>query len=70
VDKGSVASRLLSNGEYDFVLAVGDDKTDEDMFRALADKAVTIKIGTGNTIAQYSLSNQVEVINLLHQLLN
>jgi trehalose 6-phosphate synthase/phosphatase len=70
VDKGSVASRLLSNDQYDFVLAVGDDKTDEDMFRALADKAVTIKIGTGNTIAQYSLSNQVEVINLLRQLLN
>jgi trehalose 6-phosphate synthase/phosphatase len=70
VDKGSVASRLLAQDHYDFVLAVGDDKTDEDMFRALAERAVTIKIGSGNTLAQYSLSNQVEVINLLNQLLN
>lgn len=70
VDKGSVARKLLDNGDYDFVLAVGDDKTDEDMFRALAGKAVTIKIGTGNTAAQYSLSGQAEVIRLLNHLIN
>jgi trehalose 6-phosphate synthase/phosphatase len=70
VDKGTVARRLLEEQEYDFILAVGDDKTDEDMFRALADKAVTIKIGTGTTAAKYSLFNQVEVIHLLNQLLN
>jgi trehalose 6-phosphate synthase/phosphatase len=70
VDKGTVARRLLEEQEYDFILAVGDDKTDEDMFRALADKAVTIKIGTGNTAAKYSLFNQIEVIHLLNQLLN
>jgi trehalose 6-phosphate synthase/phosphatase len=70
VDKGTVASKLLQAHDYDFVLAVGDDKTDEDMFRALTDKAVTIKIGTGNTAAKFSLSNQLEVIQLLQQLIN
>jgi trehalose 6-phosphate synthase/phosphatase len=70
VDKGTVASKLLLNDNYDFVLAVGDDKTDEDMFRALAGKAVTIKIGAGNTSANYSLATPIEVINLLNQLLN
>jgi trehalose 6-phosphate synthase/phosphatase len=70
VDKGTVARRFLVEQEYDFILAVGDDKTDEDMFRALADKAVTIKIGPGNTAAHFSLSNQVEVIRLLNQLVN
>lgn len=70
VDKGTVAKRFLVEQEYDFILAVGDDKTDEDMFRALADKAVTIKIGPGNTAAHFSLSNQVEVIRLLNQLVN
>jgi trehalose 6-phosphate synthase/phosphatase len=70
VDKGTVASKLLEANHYDFVLAVGDDKTDEDMFRALADKAVTIKIGAGSTIARYSLSTQTEVIHLLNQLVN
>lgn len=70
IDKGTVASRLLEANTYDFVLAVGDDKTDEDMFRALVDKAVTIKIGAGNTAAKFSLTNQNEVIQLLNQLLN
>jgi trehalose 6-phosphate synthase/phosphatase len=70
VDKGTVAKKLLEEHEYDFILAVGDDKTDEDMFRALADKAVTIKIGAGNTAAQYSLSDYMEVIRLLNQLVN
>ncbi len=70
IDKGTVASKLLEGDDYDFVLAVGDDKTDEDMFRALIDRAVTIKIGPGNTAAKFSLTNQNEVIQLLNQLLN
>jgi len=69
IDKGSVAKRFLENKTYDFILAVGDDKTDEDMFKALADKAVTVKIGLGHTAAQYNLSNQQEVIHLLNQLI-
>jgi trehalose 6-phosphate synthase/phosphatase len=69
VDKGSVAKQFLEDDDYGFIMAVGDDKTDEDMFKALADKAVTIKIGSGHTAAQYNLSNQVEVIHLLNQLI-
>jgi trehalose 6-phosphate synthase/phosphatase len=70
VDKGTVARKLLEENDYDFILAVGDDKTDEDMFRALADRAVTIRIGNGNTTAQYNLPTQKEVIHLLNQLVN
>jgi trehalose 6-phosphate synthase/phosphatase len=70
VDKGIVATKFLHGGDYDFILAVGDDKTDEDMFRALADKAITIKIGSGHTLAQYSLSTQAEVLQLLANLKN
>ena len=69
VDKGSVAKQFLDDEQYDFVMAVGDDKTDEDMFKALADKAVTVKIGPGHTAAHYNLANQVEVIHLLNQLI-
>jgi trehalose 6-phosphate synthase/phosphatase len=68
VDKGSVAKQFLEEDQYDFIKAVGDDKTDEDMFKALADKAITIKIGTEHTAAQYNLTNQYEVIQLLNQL--
>ncbi len=69
VDKGSVARQFLNGESYDFILAVGDDKTDEDMFKALSDEAVTVKIGPGHTVAQYNLSNQLEVIHLLNQLI-
>ncbi len=69
VDKGSVARQFLQDEHYDFVMAAGDDKTDEDMFRALAERAVTIKIGPGHTAAQYNLSNQQEVLELLNKLI-
>src|ERR1700712_3880849 len=40
INKGSIASRLIadfenSGGDLEFVLCLGDDFTDEDMFRAL-----------------------------------
>jgi trehalose 6-phosphate synthase/phosphatase len=68
VDKGSVAKKFLEEQSWDFILAVGDDKTDEDMFRALAEKAITIKIGSGHTLAQYSLTTQGEILKLLQML--
>lgn len=70
IDKGAVTKRLLSDGQYDFVLAIGDDKTDEDMFRVLAKEAFTIKIGLGHTVAQYYLPDQGEVRGLLEALLH
>lgn len=68
IDKGTVASKFVEGMDYDFIMAIGDDKTDEDMFRALADKAITIKIGSGHTLAKYSLATQAEVIQLLNEL--
>ena len=68
IDKGVVTKRMIEQCDYDFVLAIGDDKTDEDMFRALADKAYTIKIGTGHSAAKYYLGNQHEAVSLLNQL--
>jgi trehalose 6-phosphate synthase/phosphatase len=70
IDKGAVTKRFLEESNYDFVMAIGDDKTDEDMFRILDTKAFTIKIGSGHTLAQYSLLNQVEVLHLLSNLAN
>lgn len=68
VDKGTAARRLLEEHPSDFVLAIGDDKTDEDMFRALAEKAITIKVGGGHTLAQYSISSQQQVLQFLKKI--
>lgn len=67
VDKGVTALKLLNNFNPDFTLCIGDDVTDEDMFKALNDKGYTIKIGTGATAAQFNLPMQQEVLPFLEQ---
>jgi len=66
IDKGVAAKKLIEESNSEFVLIVGDDKTDEDMFRSLADKALTIKVGPGHSVAKYSVANQQDIIRLLH----
>jgi trehalose 6-phosphate synthase/phosphatase len=67
-DKGIVARKLVDDNNYDFIMALGDDKTDEDMFVQLFGKAYTIKIGAGHSAAQFYLSDQNELLSLLQQL--
>lgn len=67
VDKGVAAIGMLENIHPDFILCIGDDATDEDMFRALRDKAYTIKIGRANTSAQYTILSQKEVFPFLRR---
>ena len=66
IDKGLSARNIIQGNGSDFILVVGDDRTDEDMFRALAGQAVTVKVGRGHSIAQYSIMHHYEVIRLLH----
>lgn len=66
--KGSEVQRILSNHAYDFILAIGDDVTDEDMFRALPEEAVTIKVGYACDAARYNLQQQKDVLPFLKNL--
>ena len=68
--KGSEAKRLLSLGNFDFILAVGDDTTDEDTFRELPEDAYTIKVGGTSEAARYSVSSQSKVLPLLDVISN
>ena len=45
--KGTVAMTLVEQKPYDFIVSIGDDTTDEDMFRQLPNWAYTIKVGSG-----------------------
>jgi trehalose 6-phosphate synthase/phosphatase len=68
--KGSEAKRLMLLDNYDFVLAMGDDTTDEDMFRALPDTAYTIKIGNMSQVARYNLRSQSKSLPFLRKLMD
>jgi trehalose 6-phosphate synthase/phosphatase len=65
VDKGMAAASMVAGFDPDFILCIGDDVTDEDMFRAMRDKAYTIKIGRANTSAEYTILSQKEVFPFL-----
>ena len=54
-NKGTEATRLMGNDDYDFVMAMGDDITDEDMFHALPENAITIKVDSISDHARFSL---------------
>ena len=51
INKGNAAARWLAKYPADFVLALGDDRTDEDTFRALPPEAYTIRVGTDARLA-------------------
>lgn len=67
VSKAETVRRWLKHS-HDFILAIGDDYTDEDMFAALPSKAYTVKVGRGRTYAQHRLKSSSEVHELLKRL--
>src|SRR5690606_8886968 len=72
INKGRAAYSLINNVEieHDFILAIGDDYTDEDMFKALPQNAYTIKVGNHISVARYYLEDVNEVRELLKTLVN
>ena len=68
INKGMAAKLLLSDEEFDFMLAVGDDWADESLFEAIPEKAYSIKVGLSKSFAKFNLRNHREVIQLLTEL--
>ena len=73
-DKGKTLLWLLekstvAGGEPPWPLCVGDDRTDEDAFREIRKRGVTVYVGApGKTDAQYYLRNVGEVAAFLGML--
>jgi len=70
INKGFAAKEWLKKFDSDFVLAIGDDYTDEDTFRAMPEGAITIKVGAGSSAATYSLQDPKEVRILLSKMVS
>ncbi len=68
-NKGQVCSRLLSGPLPDFILAAGDDATDEDLFESLPENAWTIHVGRNESKAKYYVPSPEDMVVLLAELL-
>ena len=68
VNKGAAARHWLSKRNFDCVLAIGDDTTDEEMFAALPAATYSFHVGISRTRARFYLRDPSEVLQLLEQL--
>ncbi len=68
VNKGKAALKHLYKQDYDFIMAIGDDHTDEDIFKALPATAYTFKVGSTMSAANFYLRNTAEVRQFLGNL--
>lgn len=69
--KGAQVTEILDREHWDFMMAFGDDYTDEDMFRALPERAYTFNVGnTTSTDARFQLKKVKDVIELLEDIAN
>ena len=65
INKGRAAAQKMGDDHYDFILAVGDDWTDEYTFDAMPEGAYSIKVGAKATKASY----YIESVDLVRELL-
>ncbi len=69
INKGVLVPEVLEEASGATVVAMGNDRTDEPMFAALPPSAVTIHVGTGESVARYRVAGVDEVRALLLELL-
>lgn len=67
INKGNFINKLITKEKYDYIFAAGDDRTDEDMFKALIDidNTFTIKVGPEASYAKYNLHTPQMIVSLL-----
>jgi trehalose 6-phosphate synthase/phosphatase len=61
INKGKAVLNFMQESEYDFIMAIGDDHTDEDIFKALPPSAITIKVGGQISAARYYTGDFLDV---------
>jgi trehalose 6-phosphate synthase/phosphatase len=68
VNKGEASKHFLTLRKWDFVLAMGDDWTDEDIFKTVPSSAYSIKVGYKPTHAHFYIESTRECRSLLRKL--
>lgn len=60
---------IMCTSGHDFAIAIGDDKTDEDLFEQMgAENEFSVKVGSGATEAHYRLQSVEAVLGFLSEL--
>lgn len=67
-NKGEAAMEIMQEEDFDFILAAGDDITDESVFKALPDSSVTIKVGNHPSFARYNVGEYYHLVDFLKHL--
>lgn len=70
INKGTAVKEFNPGVNYDFILSIGDDWTDEDMFQALPHDSFTIKVGMAKSYSKYNVNNYKDVRNIIKELIN
>lgn len=68
INKGSFALKMIEKDDYDLIIGIGDDATDEYLFSSLPRNAFSIKVGLGSSKARFFIESVNEVRELLIQL--
>ncbi|HCU25630.1 MAG TPA: bifunctional alpha,alpha-trehalose-phosphate synthase (UDP-forming)/trehalose-phosphatase [Deltaproteobacteria bacterium] len=61
----AVKDFLVQAGDSDFFFAIGDDSTDEDLFRALPERGYSLRVGLAPSHARFNLADQTQVLPFL-----
>lgn len=69
INKGKAARKWTDRHSYEFILAIGDDHTDEDTFKAMPKNAINIKVGSTSSVAAFYLHSPNDVRLLLKNLI-
>ena len=70
VGKGLVAQRVQAEtGPGTVIVAIGDDRTDEELFRALPPSSLAVAVGRTSTNAKFRLEDYRAVRRVLRSLL-
>lgn len=67
--KGTAILNFFDCSRYDFILAAGDDVTDEDLFEALPSNAIIIHIGKFSKFSTYTVRNSEDFVSFLESLI-
>jgi trehalose 6-phosphate synthase/phosphatase len=68
INKGRAARRWLDRDNWNFIMAIGDDWTDEDMFEELPENGYSIRVGYKASKARFNMKNVDEVRGLISKL--